>query len=87
MIDAKIHGDSWLPIEWLWATWRRDLLRTTILNGIRTMVVPWFFSDAIDEADSDADSWAREQLDSVFGGEDNLIDATAMRVIPVVETA
>jgi hypothetical protein len=85
VIDAKVHGDSPMPIEWLWATWKRDLLRTNILDGIRRTAVEWFFSAEVSDAGIDADTWAKAQLDTVFGGEDNLISVTAARVIPVVE--
>jgi len=85
VIDAKVHGDSPMPIEWLWSKWKRDLLRSSILDGIRSQAATWFFSDEVEASGTTADAWAKAQLDTVFGGEDDLIGATASRVIPVVE--
>ena len=85
VFDAKVSGQSKLPLEWLWAKWRRDSLRTDILDGIRTHTAGLFFDTEIKAAKSTAEPWAKAQLETVFDSENMRDGQQQKRVIPVVD--
>lgn len=86
VFDAKVSGQGGLPLEWLWAKWRRDLVRNDILDSIRSRTTGVLFKAEIDAANVDADTWAKTQLETVFDSEKMRDGQNQTRVIPVVDS-
>jgi hypothetical protein len=86
VVDAKTSGEQPGPVQWKWAKLRRDQLRANILDSIRRWTTSMVFANAIAaDGAADADTWAKAQLEEVFGDAAAMSGVTPSRVIPVVE--